>query len=326
MLNNFKLFIKKFPWLIPAIVAVILFTLPLNLKNPYILNLGITIFLFTVWAIPVYQMAVVNRLLFGPAAFIGIGAYTSTLLVINQGVPYLATMFIGGIFAAIFALIIGIPILRISGVYFAIITWSLGEVLVAVYKGVSIFGGVIGIDYIPPASMFGVTFTGNTHYYYLSLVMVCITILFFYRLSKSRFGHDLKAIGLSDGLAEVLGIDVTKYRLISFVIAAFFLGLGGAFYAPYTTVLFPYFFGLDLSSKVFAFSVVGGFGNVWGGLVGSIIMTMIPEWFDFVEYWKPVTYGGFIIFTMIFMPGGLISLPRQVRLWRKGEIREDVKT
>jgi branched-chain amino acid transport system permease protein len=165
-------------------------------------------------------------------------------------------------------------------------------------------------------------FSGRTPYYYLALILMIVALAFFYRLQKSRFGHDLKVIGNSEVLASALGINVPKYRLICFVIACFFLGIGGSFYAHYVTAIEPQFFGIALSSNIFAFSVIGGIGNLWGGLLGTVVMTVIPEWMHAFENMRPLTYGIMIMFVMVFMPGGFISLPKQVRLWRRGKIRE----
>jgi branched-chain amino acid transport system permease protein len=309
-------------WLIVGVVVLILFLVPLFLKNAYYLDLMLWIFVFALFATCVHQVAVVNRLLFGAGAFIGIGAYTSTILVMNFGVSFWPALLLAGLVSAVVAFLIGLPILRVEGVYFAIITWCLGEVCIAIYKGTPWFGGVDGIHSISPPSIFGAPFVGPVPYYYLSLGLLVITLFFFYRLGKSRFGQDLRAIGFSDALAASLGIDVPRYRLMCFAISCFFLGLGGSFYAHYLTSIEPYFFGISLSSEVFAFIVIGGLSSLWGGLIGSTVMTIIPEWMHAIEQVRPLLYGAMIMFVIVVMPGGLISLPHQVRLWRRGKLGE----
>ena len=109
---------------------------------------------------------------------------------------------------------------------------------------------------------------------------------------------------------------------LCFVIACFFLGIGGSFYAHYSTYIRPDIFNVLFSAEVFTFLVVGGVGSLWGGLIGSTAMTLIPEAMHAMEYWRPIIYGLSIVLIIIFMPGGFISLPHQVRLWMKGKIRD----
>lgn len=310
------------PWLIVGVVVLILFLVPFFAKSPFYVDLMIWIFLFTLFTAAVYQIAVVNRLLFGAAAFVGIGAYTSALLTLDVGMPFWPAMVLAGVAAAFVAFVIGIPILRVGGVYFAIITWCLGEVLVSIYRGVPVFRGTPGVWFIPAPTILGTEFVGKAPYYYLALGLMLVTLAFFYWLGKSRFGQDLRAIGLSDTLAASLGINVPRYRLICFAIACFFLGIGGSFYAHYSTYIRPDVFNVLFSEQIFCFLMVGGIGSLWGGLIGSVAMTLIPEWMHAYEYWRPLTYGLSIVLIMMFMPGGFISLPRQVRLWRRGRLRE----
>jgi branched-chain amino acid transport system permease protein len=314
--------LSKRQWIIPAVIVIVLVCLiPILVKNPYQLDLVIWIFLSNIFATCVYQVAVVNRILFGVSAFIGIGAYISTVLVVH-GMSFWLALPLAGLASAGVAYVIGYPLLRVGGIYFAIITWCFAEVLVTFYKIVPGFGGIQGFHYIPSPSIFGNEFSGPVPYFYLVLGLMAVTLGFFYRLRKSRFGQDLKVIGSSDTLARALGINVPRYRLLCFAIAGFFIGIGGSFYAHYMSYIEPYRFGITLSSQMFAFAVIGGLGNLWGGLIGSTAMILIPEGLHAFEYMRQVIYGAVIIFVMVLMPGGIISLPRQIRLWRQGKIKE----
>jgi branched-chain amino acid transport system permease protein len=288
----------------------------------YLITVLTTIFLFALFATCVHQVAVVNRLLFGAGAFIGIGAYTSAILVMNFGVPFWLAMLLAGLVSAVVAFLIGIPILRVGGIYFAIITWSMAEVFTTVYRVTPGFGGIKGINNIPGPTIIGKGFVGPVPYYYLSLGLLVITLFFFYRLGKSRFGQDLKAIGLSDTLAASLGIDVPRYMELCFAMACFFLGVGGSFYAHYMHWIEPTRFGLPLSIEAFTFSVIGGLGSLWGGLIGSTIMILIAEGLHAATHVREIIYGAAVVLVMIIMPGGLLSLPHQVRLWRRGKLGE----
>jgi branched-chain amino acid transport system permease protein len=314
-----KLTMKR--WLLLALIIVLCLT-PLFVKNPYILDLMLWMFFFSILTMSVYQIGVVNRLLFGSGAFVGIGAYTSTLLTMNLGMSFWPSMILGGVVAATIAFILGIPLLRIPGIYFAIVTWSLGEILEAIYRESPSFGQSHGLKPIPPPEISGTPFTGTVPYYYLALILMLIALVFYYRLRQSRFGQDLRSIGLSDTLASSLGINVVRHRLICFVMVCFFLGMSGAFYAAYQGIILPYFFGISFSIQVMAFLVVGGFGSLWGGIIGSITMTLVPDWLHAYEYLRPLLYGVVIMVTMVIIPRGLISLPHQARLWRRGKLRE----
>lgn len=308
-------------WLLLALI-IALFLIPLVVKSPYILDLMVWMFFFSILTTSVYQIGVVNRLLFGSGAFVGIGAYASTLLTMNLGMSFWPAMILGGVFAAVVAFVLGIPLLRIPGIYFAIVTWSLGEILEAIYRESPWFGQSHGLKPIPPPEIGGTPFTGTVPYYYLALILMIIAMVVFYRVRQSRFGKDLRSVGLSDTLASSLGVSVPRYRLICFVLACFFLGMSGAFYAVYQGIILPYFFGISFSIQVMAFLVVGGFSSLWGGIIGSITMTLVPDWLHAYEYLRPLLYGVVLMVTMIIIPEGLISLPKQVKLWRKGKLRE----
>lgn len=302
-------------WMIPVVI-VVLCLVPLFVTSNYRIDLIIWIFIFTMFATCVHQVAEVDRILFGSSAFIGIGAYVSTVLVMH-GMSYWLAMPLAGLGAVAVALIVGYPLLKISGIYFAIITWSFVEVLVTLYKVIPGLGGIQGFYNIPGPVIMGVEFKGTVPFFYLALGLMVLTIGFFYRLQRSRFGRDLKVIGNSDVLASALGINVPRYRLICFALASFFLGMGGSFYAHYVSYIEPTRFGIGFSSQIFAFSVIGGLQNLWGALVGSTVMTLVPEALHAFEYVKQVIYGGVIIFIMVVMPGGLVSIPSKIREWRR---------
>ncbi|GAI35182.1 unnamed protein product, partial [marine sediment metagenome] len=193
------------------------------------------VFIHIVLAVSLRQMMVVGQVSFAHPAFMAIGAYTSVLLVMDVGLPFWVAMPVAGIVAAFIALLLGLPVLRLTGPYFFLATFAFLEVMKSIFTYFAIpFGGPQGIWNIPPPNPIGpIDFSSITHFYYLIFIVFAITVLVFYSLEKSRFGQAWHAIGQSAQLAESLGVNVMGYRVLAFVIACFFAGIVGACFASY---------------------------------------------------------------------------------------------
>jgi branched-chain amino acid transport system permease protein len=293
-----------------------------TLVSPYWIHVLMLMFLYGILAVSIRQMLILGQVSFAHPAFMAIGAYTSTMLVMNIGFPFWLTIFLAGFTSGIFALLLGLPVLRLTGPYFFLATFAFLEVVRMILTHFYVpFGGPMGIYNIPPPNPIGpIDFSSISHFYYLILIVFVITLLVFYSLERSRFGQSWHAIGQSYVLAESVGINVMGYRVLAFVIACFFAGIAGACYAHYMTHMSPMEFGLTLSVDCIVWAVVGGMGSVFGPAVGAGILTLIPQVFKFTAEYEAGLSAVIFIIIILFLPGGLVSLPKVIsRRIRKAE-------
>jgi branched-chain amino acid transport system permease protein len=265
-------------------------------------------------AVSLRQMLILGQVSFAHPAFMAIGAYTSTMLVMNLGLPFWFTIFLAGLASGVFAYLLGLPVLRLTGPYFFLATFAFLEVVRMILTHFYVpFGGPMGIYDIPPPNPIGpIDFSSISHFYYLILILFIITLLILYSLERSRFGQSWHAIGQSHILAESVGVNVMGYRVLAFVIACFFAGVAGACYAHYMTHMSPMEFGLTLSVDCIVWAVVGGMGSVFGPAVGAAILTLIPQLFKFTAEYEAGLSAVIFIIIILFLPGGLVSLPQVV--------------
>lgn len=298
-------------WSLFIIIAVF----PFFTQDPYVLNILITTGIWTVAAWGVRLIMSTGQLTLGHAAYMAIGAYASALLVMRVGLSFWIAFPLAGIISALVALLIGYPTLRIKGVYFSIITFAFAEIIrLIIIHWPSLLGGYGGLANIPaPHPFMTIRFTSRLPYYYLLLALVLVTYLVMVRIDQSRLGKIFSSIHESDTLAESIGINIMKYKIIAFCIGCFFAGLSGSFYAHYFNFTSPEFFTIWQSIYCLIFVLVGGAGSVFGPLLGSFFLTLIPEILRVAKEFEPVIYAIILILIMFLLPGGLISLPARLQ-------------
>jgi branched-chain amino acid transport system permease protein len=252
----------------------------------------------------------------GHAAFLGIGAYVSAILTMRAGVAFWLSLPLSGGFTALLAFCLGMIILRLKGIYFAVVTFAFGEVVRIVYLNWnSLLGGYSGLSGIPrPEPLLGLAFDSKMPNYYLILLLTVITAVVFYRIDRSRAGRIFRAIGNNSDLAQSQGVNIRKYKVISFTLSCFFIGIAGSFLAHYYTALYPDEFGIWESIIVQIKATVGGVATVVSGpIIGAVVMTVVSEVFrGYMSALEPLFFGIFIILVVFFLPGGLQSLPGMV--------------
>jgi len=297
------------------IVLIVLLTLPVATRDPYFLNLFITVGIWTtsVWGVRLIMST--GQLTLGHAAYMAVGAYASTLLTMKAGLSFWLAFPLAGMISSLIALLIGYPILRIKGVYFSIITFAFAEIIrLIIVHWPDVLGGYGGIPNIPPPQpIFSIRFTSRVPFYYLILAISLATYLFMVRIEKSRLGRIFSSIHESDTLAESIGINVMKYKMIAFCLGCFFAGLSGSFYAHYFNFTSPEFFTIWQSIYCLIFVIVGGVGSVLGPFLGSLFMTLVPEFLRVAKEYEPVVYAIILILIMFLLPGGLVTLPDRLR-------------
>lgn len=249
-----------------------------------------------------------------------IGGYVTAILVKYLGINSWLALFSGGAMSALIAIAVGIPTLKLKSSYFFLVTSALGEVirLVFLYLWTPVFGGAIGITNVPhpnpitiPA-VFKVEFATKSSFYYLLLFFVIVTVAVMRRIDKSRIGATLQAIRDADNLAKAVGIPTMQYRVFGFATASFFAGIAGGLYAFYTTQVSPLSFTNIVSTEIFAFVVVGGGSHVLGPVLGTILLKGIGEAVRGVGPYEIVASGTLMVLVMIFMPAGIVGIPKIV--------------
>lgn len=239
-----------------------------------------------------------GELSLGHAGFMSIGAYSSALISIalSNTLPpaaaFLIALLCGGILAAFFGFIIGVPVLRLRGDYLAIVTLAFGEIIKSIINYLKFTGGSKGLSKIPLYSDYR-NFT-------VVFIITVITIVLISNLINSRDGRAIKSIRDNDIAAESIGINISKYKVSAFVIAAGFAGIAGALYAHNVGIIKPSIFDYNKSIEILVFVVLGGMGNIPGSIISAIILTLLPEFLRGADNLRMLLYAVVLIVMMIF--------------------------
>lgn len=232
----------------------------------------------------------------GHAAFMAVGAYTSAILTVKFEQPFIIAVIFSSIMAALAGVIIGIPTLRLKGDYLAIATLGFGEIIKILALNIDYIGGARGFMDIP-------RYTNWTWLYF----MVVITIVVIRNFINSRGGRACKSISQDEIAAETMGINTTKYKILAFVIGAFFAGIAGALYANYFYFIKPDSFGYMKSIDILVIVVFGGMGSIAGSVVGAIVLSLISLFLQNIPELRMVVYAVILFLIMVYRPQGLLG-------------------
>ena len=309
-------YVLKLRWIF-LIIFALLFPILCNFDK-YFLHVGITISLNVALASSLWLIWTLGLVSFAHAGIMGIGAYTSALLFTKLGISPWIGIWVGAFTAALFALLISFPLMRTRAVYFFMASWAVGEVIkrnFAYFK--DFFGGWNGVfDIGQPKLNFQfltIDFSNRLAFYYLIALIVTVIVFFIYRINHSRMGKMSWSIYDNEVLAEHIGINVLKQKVIIFTIACFFAGLTGALYAHYQTYISPKSFDIWKSEFALVHVIVGGLTTVGGPVVGAIILTMIDEILRATEHFRVILFGAILISIVVLLPGGLETIPKKIK-------------
>ena len=303
-----------------ALITLAVGALPLVTRDSYYLDVATTILMNLTLTMSFRLQVSTGQINMAHISFMGIGAYTSALLVTRVGLSFWATLWIGALVAALLAVPIGSVALRVSGPYYFLITFAFSEVVRLFFNNFfeGLFGGPSGLVGIPkPGRLFGLIFDGKLALYWLMAVICVVVVVALVRLDYSRFGLTADAIRQADLVVETLGVNVFRFKLTTFVLGSFVAGLAGVFFVHYRQVLHSSDFGLEPMVLLVVFTVIGGTGSVWGPVVGTVLMTLAGELLRELHHYETLVFGVVLIVTMLWAPDGLVALPGKLARRRR---------
>jgi branched-chain amino acid transport system permease protein len=308
---------KKYWWLGPLFISALI--LPL-LVGEFWVHVAIEILIMGLFAVSFNMIfGYMGQLSFGHAAYYGVGAYATGLLLVKASVPLPICLAASMIVAGLSALVLGYFCVRLTGIYFAILTLAFGQLIYyIIFQWYSFTGGDNGLQGIVPPDLL---LSANAYYYFtLSIVTVALIAMWF--ISRSPFGYTMQAIRDNADRTRFIGIDVRRYMLINFVAAAMFAGLAGALWGPFNRSIAPDLCNWQQSGIPVFMTVIGGPFSFFGPLIGSVIYTFLMAFVTgLTEYW-PLTIGLIIVFVVLFMPGGVLGLLKEKMTTLRSRRRE----
>lgn len=313
----------SFPnWLL-ILMIFILIGFPIITDNTYILRLVILAFIWIIvnssWNLVIGVSGIFS--LFQLALF-AVGGYVSGMLALYLGVTPWISMFIGALAAVLASALVGLPTLRLQGVYVVLLTLAFHEilrVLIATDES-GLTGGAFGLYNVPTFGMEFLGLRGNMMFHYYFSMLLCLVILFvIYRITYSPIGLAFKSLRDSERYATSRGINQFRYKMLVFMISSFFTGLIGAFYAHYYKTISPSAFSFGLLMNLMAMIVLGGWGTFEGPILGTFLLLILSESLHSIEQFRLIIFGLVMVLIIVLMPGGLISLVwklnHRINLW-----------
>ena len=266
-----------------------------------------------IWAIAVYGLNIITgfcgQLNLAHGGFFAIGAYVVAILTVDHGWAFWPAFIASGVFSAVFGFLVGIVSLRLKEHYFAIFTLCVGFIIYLLLdKWEELTHGSLGIINIAPPEGFGlIDFTRTIPFYYLVLFFLVLAIVLLSRISSSLLGRTFLAIRISDDLAQSLGINLMRNKVLAFVLSTVYAGLAGGLYAGVFR-----FIGPDMAEVVHTFDIityllVGGIGTLMGPLVGTMMITWLTQAVQSFEEYRMIVFGPMLVLLVIFMPKGVVG-------------------
>ena len=305
----------------------------MELLNPYYLQIVMFFIINAIMGISIYFTLASGQLSLGAAGFMSVGAYVGAILSLKADLPIVVGIIIGGLVASLVAVIIGLPTTRLKGLYLAIATLGFGEVVRVIFLNLDITNGALGLSGIPsiPQELTNYAYEfdfdglmgidavawGNLMAIIILLAILVLIIAFCVRINNSRVGRAFAAIKADDHAAELMGINVVYYKMMAFIIGAFIAGIGGGLYAHITNFINPTDFSYPKVVQILLFPVFGGSNVVWGSVLGSFILTLLPEVLRFLSDYRDIIYGALLVILMAVRPDGILTESMVDKISRK---------
>jgi len=253
--------------------------------------MGINILL----ALSVYAILTTDQLSLGNTGFMAIGAYVSAYLTVKSGFPLVPALIIGALTASVIGLLIGIPALRLKGIYLVMATLGFGEMVRTFFMNFEPTGGASGFRGPMGSSLI------------LIYAFVLVFVVFFWLLSRSRLGRSLDAVRDDPEVASTMGLNVTHLKVWAFWLGAFIAGVAGGLYAHHMFYIESSNFNFLLATMIVLYVILGGMETFWGAVAGAVIFSILPEALRFMKDWRLSFYGAVLVTMMIVRPSGIIT-------------------
>lgn len=325
MINFLK---EKWFYILVLIVAVLV---PFLVPNRYFFQVITFSCLFAIGALSMNLiLGFTGQASLAHGGFFAIGAYTVAIMTLNLGWSFWIVLPIGALMASFIGFLVGIPALRTKGSYFAIATLCLGEIIYLVAGNWVEFtgghNGLVGIPSPSPITLPGIgytlTFTTQTAQYYVVLVALLFTLFIMHRVVRSLKGLTFMAIRNNEDLAEAVGIDTFKTKLLSFMVANFFAGLAGGIYASVIGSISPSVASIGLTFNFLLYVLLGGVATLAGPIIGAFALPLLMENLQFLKEFQMIMFGVLLIFVIIYFPrgfmGGFNNLKEKIKKSKMG--------
>lgn len=325
-LTGFR-FSKRTKIILILIMAAILLILPLTPINRYVLSVIVLCFLYTSLTLSLNLIiGWSGQFSLGHVAFYGMGAYITTLLMMNLGLNFFIATIISVVVVAFISMLLCFPTLKLRGDYLAVVTLGFGEIFrLFITNQVDWTRGPMGIPGIPAPTIFGISIYGTETFYYILFALIVLFIIFMIRLNNSGFGLAMLTVKEDDIAATALGINPVKYKMWAFVIGGGMAALMGSFYAVYLGTIGPTSFVYNESIKMVSMVVLGGMGSVPGSVIGAFLLTALPEVLRQFSQYRMILYGAAMVAMMIFRPNGIWGIDKRLRNEYKIKAMKGVK-
>lgn len=296
--------------LILIMIILLALAFPFYVNNSYVMNLAVKMLIYTMMALGLNILVGYTGLVsLGQAGFVAIGAYVTTILTKTYGFNFFPALLLSLLVAAVFGLVVGLPSLRLTGTYLSIITLGFGEIIrtiIIVWQPVT--NGPLGIRNIPIPKILGLKFSiYNGGLYILTLICLLLVTLFCHRLVNSKMGRAFRAVKGDETAGVMMGIEVTYYKVIAFILAAVICALAGSLYSIQLGYIDQNTFTFDVSTLILSIVILGGMGTIRGMYVGSFILILLPEISRSLLDYRFVLYGLILVIMMRFRPQGILG-------------------
>jgi branched-chain amino acid transport system permease protein len=319
------------------IIVIIYFIIPLFFKNSsYMLSTIINASILSCISLGIWLTFLINRVNIGQAAFVGIGGYTTAFLLTKLGLSFWICLPLAGIIAAFLSLILGFVLLRLKGVYFSMVTLTLTALMNIIFLYAAfITKGANGIMNIPrPGALSIGSFNiirpfGKGDYipfYYLVAFVLLICFIGIWRLNNSRIGQILQSLRQSETLAQSIGINIVKYRILAYMVCGFLGGIGGSLFVVYIQSIFPSTFQVNDSVYYMLYCFLGGLDYIFGPVIGAFLLTISFELLRSIQRFQVIIYAIIMIVVMLWFPNGILSLKFNRNIKIRKEIIDNLKT
>lgn len=310
-----ELLLVRKPWTRVWVGAFVLLLLLLPWYAPgHVVYVATVVFIYSIGVLGQNLLiGYTGQISFGQAGFLAIGAFTFGHLSL-WGIPWPLGLFAAGLTAGLFGILVGFPSLRLKGPYLAVATLGFGIAVYQVFvNSEALSGGRMGLmvkKLSPPLGMAAMTFN-----YYFNLAIAAVFVLAAYNIISSYMGRAFIAIRDNDIAAEIIGVNLTRYKLLSFAVSSFYTGVQGGLYALFLGFLEPNMFTFREAITLFVAVIIGGLGSVEGALMGAAFVILVPQIFSSYKEMVPVVFGVTILLVLIFEPLGLYGRWLKMRLY-----------